>query len=401
MKPPSFSRICHVAGFALCLHWYGGAVASELDAQPPDDMESDSLAEAETDRAQDLFSRETPEMAAAWASVLEGPRRSTARVIREGKPIALATAVNGKGWLITKSSELHDNKGKALSGLTVQFPGGITLAAKITDVHRRHDLALIKVEASGLTAVDWATGTVPDPGSYLAAAGPEKLPVAIGVVSVMPRNLDESHKGFLGISLENQSGSLRIREVGANSAASEAGLLKDDLLISINGRSLKTVSDFVHLIASHKPYETVKVLVRRGEEDRELSATLRRRDDNHVGLAEDARNMMSGPLSRNRGGYPAALQHDMVLEPAECGGPLVDLNGNVVGLNIARSGRIECYAIPSATLVDLLKKVETGLFARPELDDLRKEVKNAESLLERVRKDTERLKSQLKEAEGN
>jgi len=80
---------------------------------------------------------------------------------------------------------------------------------------------------------------------------------------------------------------------------------------------------------------------------------------------------------------------------------LVDLNGHVVGLNIARSGRIECFAIPSITLVDLLRKVDTGKFSRPELEDLRKEVKNAETLLERVRKDAERLKSQLKEAEGN
>jgi serine protease Do len=119
-----------------------------------------------------------------------------------------------------------------------------------------------------------------------------------------------------------------------------------------------------------------------------------------VGLIEDVRNMMSGALSRNRTGFPTALQHDMVLEPSQCGGPIVDLNGHVIGLNIARSGRIECFAIPSATLVDLLKKVETGKFTRPELEDLRNEVKNAETLLDRVRKDAERLKSQLTDAEG-
>jgi S1-C subfamily serine protease len=80
---------------------------------------------------------------------------------------------------------------------------------------------------------------------------------------------------------------------------------------------------------------------------------------------------------------------------------VIDLAGHVVGINIARSGRIESFAIPSAILVDLLTKVESGKFARPELDDLRNEVKNAETLLERVRKDTDRLKSQLKDAEGN
>ncbi len=373
---------------------------SASESAGPDEEAGGGISDAENDRAQDRYSRETPEMAAAWSPLLESARRSTARLFREGKPIALATSVSEKGWLLTKSSEVHDNKGKPLAGLTAQFAGGITLEAKITDVHSRYDLALIKVEATGLTPVEWDVSAHPAPGSYLAAAGPERLPVAVGVVSVAPRNMDETHKGFLGISLENQEGSLRIREVGPDSAASEAGLLKDDVLISINGQSISTVSDFVQKIATHKPYETVKVLIRRGQEDKELSATLRRRDENQVGFTEDARNLMSGALSRNRTGYPTALQHDMVLEPAECGGPLIDLAGHVVGLNIARSGRIECFAIPSATLIDLLKKVETGQFSRPELEDLRREVKNAETLLDRVRKDSERLKSQLKEAEG-
>ncbi len=396
MKLPLLHRPLLVAGWLLAATGWGFA----KEPATPEEESADGVAAAESDRAQDQFSRETPEMAAAWSSLLETARRSTARILREGKPIALATAVNEKGWLLTKSSEVHDSKGKALANLSAQFSGGITLDVKITDIHARYDLALLKVEARGLTPVEWDTAATPAPGSYLAAAGPERLPVAVGVVSVAPRNMDESHKGFLGISLENEEGNLRIREVGPDSAASEAGLLKNDVLISINGQSINTVSDFIQKIATHKPYDTVKVLIRRGQEDKELSATLRRREENHVGLIEDARNLMSGALSRNRTGYPAALQHDMFLEPAECGGPVIDLAGHVVGINIARSGRIECFAIPSATIVELLKKVETGKFARPELDDLRNEVKNAEALLERVRKDTDRLKSQLKDAEG-
>ena len=391
----------HPQWFAAALLLSFPVILPAAETPVANDESPGGINEAENDRAQDRFSRETPEIASAWSPVLETARKSTARILREGKPIALAASVSGKGWLLTKSSEVHDNKGKPLSGLTAQFAGGITLEAKISDVHNRYDLALLKVEATGLTAVEWDTAANPAPGSYLAAAGPERLPVAVGVVSVAPRNMDDSHKGFLGISLEKEQGNLRIREVGADSAASEAGLLKDDVLISINGQSFTTVSDFVQKIATHKPYDTVKVIVRRGQEDKELSATLRRRDENQIGLMEDARNMMSGALSRNRTGYPAALQHDMVLEPAECGGPLIDLEGRVVGLNIARSGRIECFAIPSATLIDLLKKVDTGKFSRPELEDLRKEVKNAETLLNRVRKDAERLKSQLNEAEGN
>ena len=41
------------------------------------------------------------------------------------------------------------------------------------------------------------------------------------------------------------------------------------------------------------------------------------------------------------------MQHDAVLSPQDCGGPLVDLDGKVVGINIARAGRVETYALPS------------------------------------------------------
>jgi RNA polymerase sigma factor (TIGR02999 family) len=36
-----------------------------------------------------------------------------------------------------------------------------------------------------------------------------------------------------------------------------------------------------------------------------------------------------------------------VLKPEECGGPLVDVDGRAVGLNIARAGRVETLALPA------------------------------------------------------
>lgn len=361
---------------------------------------SPSVRQEDDDSAQQLYRRQTPGIDRVWTPILDEARRSTARLFRDGKPVAFATTVGEKGWLITKSSEVHDSKGKELGNITAQFSGGITLPVKISDVHPRFDLALLKVEATGLTPVRWAAEDLPAPGSYVAAVTPEKIPAAVGVLSVPPRNLDESHKGFLGISLTAENGGLRVSRVGEDTAAAEAGLLKDDVVKSINGQAIASVAEFIELMGARKPYDTVKVTILRGEEDKELTATLRRRPDGYTALSEDARNIMSGPLSRNRGGYPTAFQHDMVLQPNECGGPVIDLDGDIIGLNIARSGRIECYAIPSSTLIRLLEKIDTGKFSRPELDELRKELQNAENLLDRLKKDTTRLRDQLKDAEG-
>ena len=44
-----------------------------------------------------------------------------------------------------------------------------------------------------------------------------------------------------------------------------------------------------------------------------------------------------GPFSERRWGFPLVLPHDTPLRPKDCGGPLVDTDGQVGGINIARN----------------------------------------------------------------
>ena len=77
---------------------------------------------------------------------------------------------------------------------------------------------------------------------------------------------------------------------------------------------------------------------------------------------------MGSVLSNRRGGFPKILQHDTVIKPADCGGPLVDLDGKVVGINIARAGRSESYAIPSEAVRELLLPLMSGMLPPPNED---------------------------------
>jgi S1-C subfamily serine protease len=62
------------------------------------------------------------------------------------------------------------------------------------------------------------------------------------------------------------------------------------------------------------------------------------------------------------------LWHDTILRPNDCGGPLVDLAGRAVGINLARGERVISRALPAATVHIML----TQLAAKhPELVDLR------------------------------
>jgi serine protease Do len=103
----------------------------------------------------------------------------------------------------------------------------------------------------------------------------------------------------------------------------------------------------------------VRVKLRRGEEEVNVTAVLTERQ---IAMSDRAirQNMMGGELSRRALGFDSVLQHDTVLRPADVGGPIVDLDGHVVGINIARAGRVESYALPAATLGPLIEALRSG-----------------------------------------
>ena len=69
-----------------------------------------------------------------------------------------------------------------------------------------------------------------------------------------------------------------------------------------------------------------------------------------------------GPFSDRRFGFHQVISHDSVIDPEQCGGPLVDLEGNVLGINIARAMRVASFAIP-------LHEVENFVrYVKPEIE---------------------------------
>jgi serine protease Do len=54
------------------------------------------------------------------------------------------------------------------------------------------------------------------------------------------------------------------------------------------------------------------------------------------------------------------MQHDTVLQPNQCGGPLVNLDGKAVGINIARASRVASYALPASAIKPLLEELKSG-----------------------------------------
>jgi serine protease Do len=69
----------------------------------------------------------------------------------------------------------------------------------------------------------------------------------------------------------------------------------------------------------------------------------------------------AGAISLRRTGFPDVVQHDIVLEPKECGGLLISSGGRIVGWNVARRARESSLALPLQVLKEeLTKAAETA-----------------------------------------
>ena len=71
-------------------------------------------------------------------------------------------------------------------------------------------------------------------------------------------------------------------------------------------------------------------------------------------------NSLGVGVSKRSDDFPAVIQHDTVLRPVDCGGPVVDLSGKVVGVNIAHAGRTETYCLPTDVLIVAMYELMSG-----------------------------------------
>jgi len=298
----------------------------------------------------------------AFQEVIREPVKSTVQVYCDGYRAALGAVVRSDGHIATKSSELT---GKVEVQLWNEER---KREARIVAQDGPTDLAILKIDAANLPVTPWESGEAPPVGSWLVTTTLSKFPLAIGVVSVAARRLPPN--GALGIQLSGDEDIARITDVKEGLAAALAGLRNGDIIRKVNNEEIKSSEQLRKAIRWHYPGEKVKLLIERGGKLQAFEATLGSLTDV---LPRDERSEFQNSLgsggeglSERRTGFPLALQHDSLLKPKECGGPVVDLNGKVVGLNIARAGRVESYALPAATVRETVDRIlRTELTSAP------------------------------------
>jgi len=285
----------------------------------------------------------------SFKTVVAAATKSTVKIFSGDRVVALGVIVDRDGYILTKASQLP---GK----VECQLFEGKRIPASVVNIQVRHDLALLKVDQKDLPAIQWETESKLSLGSWLAVPGHLPEPIAIGVLSLeAPLSVKG---GVLGVILGEREDGVGIQRVMPDGGGQRAGLRRGDVIVKVNSKQMQNMPMVVDTVRQHLPGEQVTLEIKRGEETLSIKATLGRIGDLNPTRQAVPQDKLGGPLSKRRSGFPTVLQHDTVLQPDQCGGPLIGLHGKAVGINIARAGRISTYALPSSVIVPLIKTMK-------------------------------------------
>ena len=306
-------------------------------------------------RRPEIASRDSAQMMRLFRPLSEAVEQSLVQVFSGGRIVAFGTIVSEDGYAITKYSEL------SAAPMSVRVPSGKKAPARVCAVRPANDLALIKIEGSDPQTWDIKPVTFdsfePATGSFLISAGRDGYTIGLGTLGVRSRHV--GHRGRLGVTFYDVgSEAPTVQNVVRRSGAFEAGIQDGDKILEINGQQMLGSKSAISTLGRLYPGDFVKLTILRGDDKIELDARMR---DQAVLMESKNDAKVNGPRNTRLSGFDRVIQHDTVLAPNQCGGPVLDTDGRVVGINIARAGRVVSYALPSALvnaeIVSMLEEV--------------------------------------------
>jgi len=288
----------------------------------------------------------------AFGSISKAARNSVVKLDLDGNTVALAAVVDSSGLVITKASEIKTGK------LTAWLANGKEVAAELIGRDEENDVALVKVKAKGLKSVQWDTNDV-SVGQWVVTPGVSEMPQAVGIVSVPTRKILHA-RAFIGVQLDQRSSVPRIERIMPGLGAEKAGLKAGDIIVAVNDEAIKEGETLPVRLRPFREGQTVKLRVKR--DDDEFDASIEMMAPERGGDwfdRSDRMNQMGSLVSRRAEGFELAIQHDTVLEAWQCGGPLLNLDGKAIGLNIARAGRVASYALSADVAKRSIERLKT------------------------------------------
>jgi len=275
--------------------------------------------------------------------------------VQRGDSLLCHGTVVAPGRVLTKWSDLS----LAAGPLIVKHAGKLH-DARLLGGYAQHDLALLEVANLTAAPVSFAAAPKLVKGDFLFSLSANQKAGEFGVVSVEQRSLREEDLPYLGLigDVNWKGEGVLVASVDAGSNAKHSGLQQGDIIKQINEQKVNSVEGLRQAMRGHKPGQQLGLVVQRGEQLYQTKIELGARPA--LNSVEPQRlaamNAMGNRLSLRRDKFASVVQSDMRIEPSSAGRLVCNLQGQPVGLALARAGRIESYVIPAATIEQLLQQ---------------------------------------------
>jgi serine protease Do len=288
--------------------------------------------------------------------VSEITRRSIVKFNVNGETVGLGTVMDSGGLVLTKASELKEGK------LTCWLAVDKEVGAQVLGIDEVEDLALVQVASRELKPIQWATDDVVE-GQWAITPGIGPTPHAVGIISALSRRI-RPERAFIGVWFDSNSSAPEVAEILPGFGAEKAGLKPGDLILAVNQAAVTNRAQVVDALRELRAKEVARLRIQRGTE--QFTAEIQMMpptNGTNANASSRSRSFsrLSGDLSHRTKGFEQAIEHDTVLQPWLCGGPLVNLSGKAIGLNIARAGRVTTFALPPKIVLRVFSELKASI----------------------------------------
>lgn len=264
---------------------------------------------------------------------------------KDGKPRMAATLLSADGYFLTKASEIP-----SFEDASLLLSNGRLGSVREIWRDKTRDLVLGRVPGLGTQKpLQMKSKAALNHATWLCALHGDRHEIRIGVASANRRKIP-GMGAALGIRMdpdrdkEKNPGGVRIAGVATDSPAEAAGLQKNDILLEIEGQPVMKFDNVREIVSRRLPGDELVVRFRRNGHENQVHVRLASRTK--VLANWDGEDYANGGVSLRTDGFPDVIQHDLPLNPADMGGPLLDLDGNLVAINISRVDRVTTFALP-------------------------------------------------------
>jgi len=266
----------------------------------------------------------------------------------DNKPLANGVIVKEDGFILTKASEIENKD------IQVVLANQKRYHAALVGTDKGTDLALLKIKAKDLTPLNFTGDFKSEKASWLVAPL-YGLESKIGIVSSVTRDIKRV-SGVIGIMLgdEVKSG-IVISNAVEKGPAHTAGVRSGDILFKVDNIDIKKREELLNYLKDKSPGTNVEISVK--QNGKELKRKILLGDRNQTFGMFNRNLEMSGTVSKRIDGFNSIIQHDIPIDHFDTASPLLNIDGDLIGLNIAKANRSEAYALPNSEVRKALKSL--------------------------------------------